>query len=112
MQQHDAVVRQQVVAGSEKRVVIFLADMFEHSDRYDAIECPGDRRIVLNAKLAAGRFGRSARAGDRPLCLRQIYAYDGGVVVSAEVEAQAAPAGADIEYLQSRFAQAQLPGDQ
>ena len=68
MQQHHAVVGEQVGAFAEERVVVADADMLEHADRDDAVEPLRDVAVVLQAELDAGRRAlapRRARARAR-----------------------------------------------
>jgi hypothetical protein len=64
VEQHDSIVNQQVIAFSEKRVVVPLADVFEHANGDDAIEFFCDLPIILNAKLAGKPFRSGPRSRD------------------------------------------------
>ena len=99
VQQHDAVVGQELGAFAEKRVVEDQADVLEHADRDDAVEFFPQVAIVLHAELdRAGQvlFSR-AFAGALPLLLRQRDAGDSGAAEFREIKRKPAPAAADVE---------------
>ena len=52
-QHHHAVGGQQLGAALEEGVVVIDADMFEHSDRHDAMERAGDVAIILQQEFRA-----------------------------------------------------------
>ena len=78
------------------------ADMFEHADRHDAVERALDVAIVL--QVEAGPVGqalfRGALVGDGVLFLRQRDAGHIGAGDLGEIQAQSAPAAADVEHPQ------------
>ena len=53
MQQHHAVVGQQLGAFAEERIVVADADMLEHADRDDAVELLLHIAIVLQPEVGA-----------------------------------------------------------
>src|SRR5262252_597997 len=100
MQQHHAVVVEQSVAFAKESVVKADADMFEHTDRDDAIEFLRHVAIVLQAELdlvSQSLFGR-ARACKRELSLRQRDAGDARTTKLGEIQSKPAPAAADVEH--------------
>ena len=99
MQQHDAVVGQQLGALAEKGVVEHQADVLEHADRNDAVEFFLQVAIVLHAEIdRAGQvFFSRALAGALPLLSRQRDAGDAGAAEFREIKRKAAPAAADVE---------------
>ena len=80
-------------------VEMAYADMLEHADRDDAVERPGEGAVV--AQLEAGVVGEAALARapvrDAVLLGREGDAGDVDVRHFGHVEAEAAPAGADVE---------------
>ena len=108
MQQHDAVVGEQLRALAEERVVVIDADMLEHADRDDAVERPVDVAIVLQleARALGQALFRGALVGDGVLLLRQRDAGHVGAGDLGEIEPKAAPAAADVEHAQVAIARA------
>ena len=100
MQHHHAVVGEKLGAAPEKGFVEVDADMFEHAHRHDAIERPGHVAIILEEELRRPRQVFLGRARVRHLQLfgRQRDAGDIGVGHFGEIQAKAAPAGADVEH--------------
>ncbi|MGY4288338.1 hypothetical protein ACVWXO_007558 [Bradyrhizobium sp. LM2.7] len=96
----DAVLGQEFGAALEEGVVEAGADMFEHPDRGDAVEPSVDVAIILEQEF--GRSGQplfgGSRIGDLQLLGRQRDASDVAARNLGEIEAEAAPARADIEH--------------
>ena len=99
MQQHHAVVGEQVMALAEESVVVADADMLEHADRDDPVEFLRHVAIVLQPERDAVReafFGCAPRC-ECVLLLGQGDAGDVGVQQLGEIEREPAPAAADVE---------------
>ncbi len=81
------------------------ADMLEHADRDDAVERTGHVAVVLQVEARA--LGEAllggALVGDGVLLLRQGDAGDVGAGRLGEIQAEPAPAAADIEHAQILF---------
>src|SRR5205814_1283975 len=85
--------------GAEELTVVADADMLEHADRDDTVERPGDMAIVLEEEadaIAQSLLGRAA-IGDRELLIRKRDPRHVDLGVLGEIEAEAAPARADVE---------------
>src|ERR1044071_6809668 len=100
MQEHDAVIGEQLGTAAEIGLVEVDADMLEHADRYDALERAGDVAIVLQQEARRARKAFLGRARIRRLELfrRERDAGDVGVRYFSEIETKAAPAAADVEH--------------
>ena len=100
MQQHDAVGLQQRRAFVEEGAVVVDADMLEHADRDDAVEALGKVAIVpeLEMHVVVETLGLGALGGDRVLFGRERDAEHVGLEASCQIEAEPAPAGADVEH--------------
>ena len=74
VQQHHAVVGEQLGAVAEEGVVVADADMLEHADRDDAVEVSPARRDSPaggTRRAPARLFSAGALVGDRKLLARQ-----------------------------------------
>src|SRR5258708_20359915 len=100
MQHRNAVVGEKFGAAPEIGFVKIDADMFEHADRYDAVERPGNVAIVLEEELRRPRqvFFRRAIVGHLQLFGREGNASDIGAAHFGQIQAEASPAGADVEH--------------
>src|SRR5215467_8888768 len=105
MQQHDAVLGEERGAALEIGVVELDSDMLEHAYRDYAIERTLDVAIVLEQE--PGRAGQAlldrAGIGNLQLFGRERDAGDVDARDLGEVEAEPAPAGADIERALTAF---------
>ena len=113
VQQHDAVLAQQIVHLGEELRVVVDADVLEHADRYDAVELLPYLAVV--AQLEAYPVGQPRLA--RPLVrqlvllLGQRDAGDIDLLEACEIERELAPAAADVEHLEAGL-EVELGGDQ
>src|ERR1700730_18347058 len=100
MQQHHAVVVEQLVALAEKRIVEADPDMLEHPDRDDAVEISRDVAIVLQMELdlVGQSFFARAPVGERVLLSGKSDPGDTCAANVREVKRKPAPAAADIEH--------------
>ncbi len=105
MDQGDAVRSQQVAADVEERPVVIDADMLEHAHRDDGVERAFDVAVVLEQETRAIRQAAilGALVGDGVLLLRKRHAGDLDTAAVGEVEAEPAPAAADVEHLHPRL---------
>ncbi len=110
MEQHDSIVNQQVIAFPEKRVVVPLADVFEHANGNDAIEFFRDLPVILNAKLAGKPFRSGPLLRNSHLFVGKIDADNRNVGVLREIETEPAPSASDVENLEAG-SQQQLGGN-
>src|SRR5258705_9597659 len=100
MQQNHTIVIEQGLALPEEGIVVAAADMLEHADRHDAIECLRHVAIVLHSEpdLAGQSLFGSANACKRMLLLRERYAGDARAAEFGEIERKATPTAADVEH--------------
>jgi hypothetical protein len=103
VEQHHAIVREQVAAFAEERIVMARANVFEHSDRDDAIEFLRHRTIILDAKLARQPFGGRALPRDPHLLIGEVDADDGNLGIPCEIEIESPPSAAYVENPQPRL---------
>ena len=112
MQQHHAIIGEQLGASLEKCVVVVDADMLEHADRDDAVERAVDVAIILQHE-----FCRTRQTSFFRPCIRDLQLLGGegdagdiGAYGLCEIDAKAAPAAADVENAQVAIDQ-ELRGD-
>src|ERR1700730_13421239 len=101
VEQHESIISQQVIALPEKRVVIPLADVFEHANGDDAIEFFRDLPIILNAKLAGKPFRSGPLLRNSHLFVEKIDADNRNLGVLREIETEPAPSASDVENLEA-----------
>src|SRR5260370_10902473 len=105
MQHHDTVVGENAGAFLEESIIEADADMLEHADRDDTVECAGHVAIV--ERLEGGRAFQLAFLGalarDRELLLRKRNAGDPGAADLAGIERKPTPAAADVKKPMSVF---------
>ena len=101
MKHGDAVVGEEARALAEELGIVPDAHMLEHADRDDAVELLVEIAVVEEAEL--GVTGDAALGGalgrELVLLLREGDAGDAGAAGLGQVEAEAAPARADVEHL-------------
>src|ERR1044071_1113666 len=100
MQQHYAIISEQLFALLEERVVVIYSDMLEHSNRYDTVERAGDIAIVLQpeARSLIEPLFDCAFVGDRVLLFRERDTGHIGAANFGEIDTEPAPAAADIQH--------------
>src|SRR5438067_3899894 len=100
MQQHDAVVIEQLGALAEEGIIEAHADMLEHAHGDDAVELSGNVAVILQAKLDL--FGQSLLLGthlcERELALGKRDPSDARATNSREIQCHSSPAAADVEH--------------
>src|SRR3546814_20643380 len=101
MQHEDAVVVEQVADLAEELGIVLLADVLEHADRDDAVVLVAVLAVVaqveLHAVVAAGQLGALLAH----IVLPGPGGYAGNLAVAGLLpgEAEAAPAGAEVDTL-------------
>ena len=113
MHQRHAVVGEQISELGKELVVVVLADVFEHADRYDAIILAGLFTII--AELKAGSVGKACHG--RPL-FRHFVLFDAqghagnvGARCFGQIQAKPSPAGANVQYPEAGPVEKQLGRD-
>ena len=111
--ERDAVRREEIAEGSEVFGIVGDADMFEHADGDDAVERAGDGAVILKREGdAVGEAGGvRAGAGGFELLGGQRDAGDAGAVILGQRDGHAAPAGADVQYVEIGLGEAEFGGD-
>ena len=99
MQNHDAVIAEQFGASPEEGFIETDADMLEHADRYDPVERAGNVAVIGEQEfcLPAQVLFPGTGVGDLQLFGRQRNAGHIGAGHLGQIEAEAAPARADVE---------------
>src|SRR6185369_17863872 len=107
MQQHDPVLGKQVLRLAEELAIMRGADMLEHADGDDAVEGTRLQAVVAQEETDAIAEARRGRPLLRELVLLGGEGDAGDVDAGepGEIEAEAAPAAADVEQLLTRLEQ-------
>src|SRR5215467_1548580 len=112
MQHHDAVVGENAGAFLKERIIEADADMLEHADRDNTVECAGNVTVVerLEGGGALQLAFPGALARDCELLLRKRDAQGPGAADLRGIERKPAPAAADVKKPMSVFEE-QLGGE-
>ncbi len=99
MQDHHAIVAEQLGAFVEKAAIVIDADMLEHADRDDPVEAGVKVPVILQTEFH--RIGQAAFDGaatrQLELFLGQRDAGDVGAAKFGKIKPEPAPAAADVE---------------